>query len=161
MQVPGVPELTDGDPEAIAVENARRKAAAIPSPGAALVLGVDTVVGLCRAGLRQAGRRDAGAARRSRRSAGRPTPSSADSACAAASASAPRRSTPRCTFRELSRALIDWYLATGEWRERAGGYAIQGRGAVLVTRIEGDYLNVVGLPLATLVELEPAVLPIG
>ncbi len=58
-------------------------------------------------------------------------------------------------FRKLSEELIDWYLESGEWRERAGGYAIQGRGAALVTRIEGDYLNVVGLPVATLLELAP------
>jgi septum formation protein len=58
-------------------------------------------------------------------------------------------------FRKLSAELIDWYLRSGEWRERAGGYAIQGRGAALVLRIEGDYLNVVGLPLATLLELAP------
>ena len=49
--------------------------------------------------------------------------------------------------------LLDWYLEKGEWRGRAGGYAIQGAGAALVTRIEGDYLNVVGLPVATLIDL--------
>jgi septum formation protein len=48
---------------------------------------------------------------------------------------------------------LRWYLDSGEWRERAGGYAIQGRGAALVAAIDGDYLNVVGLPLATLLEL--------
>ena len=48
-------------------------------------------------------------------------------------------------FRSLDDASCSsWYLAAGEWRERAGGYAIQGRGAALVSRIEGDYLNVVG-----------------
>ena len=56
-------------------------------------------------------------------------------------------------FRPLPRALVDWYLATGEWEGRAGGYAIQGRGAALVTGIAGDYLNVVGLPLARLLDL--------
>ena len=64
-------------------------------------------------------------------------------------------------FRELNEELIDWYLDSGEWRERAGGYAIQGRGAALVTRIEGDYLNVVGLPVATLIELAPWLLGVG
>jgi septum formation protein len=63
-------------------------------------------------------------------------------------------------FRPLSRRMIDWYLATGEWRERAGSYAIQGRGAALVRGIEGDYLNVVGLPVNALLELAPWLLGI-
>jgi septum formation protein len=58
-------------------------------------------------------------------------------------------------FRDLDDAAIAAYLDTGEWRERAGAYAIQGRGAVLVRAIEGDYLNVVGLPVATLIDLIP------
>jgi septum formation protein len=62
-------------------------------------------------------------------------------------------------FRRLDDATLDWYIATGEWEDRAGGYAIQGKGAALVAAIEGDYLNVVGLPLATLLELEPGLLP--
>jgi septum formation protein len=44
-------------------------------------------------------------------------------------------------------------VATNEWEGRAGGYAIQGRGGGLVERIEGDYLNVVGLPASLLVRL--------
>ena len=59
------------------------------------------------------------------------------------------------TSARSSRAVLDWYVATGEWEGRAGGYAIQGRGAALVAGIEGDYLNVVGLPLARLLELLP------
>jgi septum formation protein len=58
-------------------------------------------------------------------------------------------------FRELESWMVDWYLASDEWRERAGGYAIQGRGAALVARIEGDYLNVVGLPVAALLDTAP------
>ena len=57
------------------------------------------------------------------------------------------------TFRELTPRDLAGYLATGEWEGRAGAYAIQGRGAGLVERIEGDFLNVVGLPAAVLVRL--------
>jgi len=56
-------------------------------------------------------------------------------------------------FRELDPRELGTYVATGEWKGRAGGYAIQGRGAALVRSIEGDYLNVVGLPAALLVRL--------
>ena len=45
-----------------------------------------------------------------------------------------------------------------EWRDRAGGYAIQGRGAALVERIEGDFWNVVGLPVPELLRLAPDLL---
>jgi septum formation protein len=62
------------------------------------------------------------------------------------------------TFRALDRALVEWYVASGEWQGRAGGYAIQGRGAALVKRIDGDYLNVVGLPVATLIDVWPGLL---
>jgi nucleoside triphosphate pyrophosphatase len=54
-------------------------------------------------------------------------------------------------FRDLTGAELDAYVASGEWEGRAGGYAIQGVGAGLVTGIEGDYANVVGLPVALLV----------
>ena len=57
----------------------------------------------------------------------------------------------RVTFRELTPRAIARYVATEEWRNRAGAYAIQARGAALVERIEGDYLNVVGLPAALLI----------
>ena len=62
------------------------------------------------------------------------------------------------SFRELSEARIEWYLAKDEWRGRAGAYAIQGAGAALVREIHGDYENVVGLPLATLLDLYPKLL---
>ena len=57
------------------------------------------------------------------------------------------------TFRALTARDIATYVAAGEWEGRAGAYAIQGLGAALVERIEGDYLNVVGLPAALLVRL--------
>jgi septum formation protein len=56
-------------------------------------------------------------------------------------------------FRALDARQVEDYVATGEWEGRAGGYAIQGRGAVLVRSISGDYLNVVGLPLSRLLDL--------
>jgi septum formation protein len=61
--------------------------------------------------------------------------------------------TTRVTFRQLTPRDIATYLSTNEWENRAGAYAIQGVGAALVERIEGDYLNVVGLPAALLVRL--------
>jgi len=59
----------------------------------------------------------------------------------------------RVTFRELTPRDLASYIETREWEGRAGAYAIQGRGAALVRSIEGDYLNVVGLPAACLVRL--------
>jgi septum formation protein len=61
--------------------------------------------------------------------------------------------TTQVAFRELTPRELGTYVATGEWEGRAGAYAIQGRGASLVRFIEGDYLNVVGLPAALLVRL--------
>jgi septum formation protein len=63
------------------------------------------------------------------------------------------RDVTRVTFRALTPRDIAAYVASGEWNERAGSYAIQRAGAGLVERIEGDYLNVVGLPAALLVRL--------
>jgi septum formation protein len=69
------------------------------------------------------------------------------------------RETTRVVFRDLSAGDVDRYLASEEWQGRAGAYAIQGLGASLVARIEGDYLNVVGLPGALLVGLLAARFP--
>ena len=59
----------------------------------------------------------------------------------------------RVTFRALTARDLAAYVTSLEWEGRAGGYAIQGRGAALVERVEGDYLNVVGLPAGLLVRL--------
>lgn len=61
----------------------------------------------------------------------------------------------RVTFRELDEATIETYLASGEWRDRAGGYAIQGLGSFLIEKVEGDFSNVVGMPLRLLLALAP------
>lgn len=61
----------------------------------------------------------------------------------------------RVTFHRLDTPAIDRYLASGEWRGRAGGYAIQGRGSMLVAGVEGDIANVIGLPIGLLLELAP------
>jgi septum formation protein len=57
--------------------------------------------------------------------------------------------------RPLEERDLAWYLSSGEWAERAGAYAIQGRGAALIGGIEGDYLNVVGLPVGALMRIAP------
>jgi len=57
------------------------------------------------------------------------------------------------TFRRLADAAIAEYVASGEWEGRAGAYAIQGLGAGLVDRVDGDYLNVVGLPGSVLLDV--------
>jgi len=59
----------------------------------------------------------------------------------------------RVSFRALTPRELGLYVVSEEWRQRAGGYAIQGLGGALVERIDGDYLNVVGLPTALLVRL--------
>ena len=64
-----------------------------------------------------------------------------------------RHAVTRVSFRALTPRELGLYVVSEEWRERAGGYAIQGLGAGLVERIDGDYLNVVGLPTALLVHL--------
>ena len=61
----------------------------------------------------------------------------------------------RVTFAKLGPELIDRYLASGEWRGRAGGYAVQGLGSALVDGVEGDVSNVIGLPIRLLFSLAP------
>ena len=61
----------------------------------------------------------------------------------------------RVTFGNLGPELIDRYLASGEWRGRAGGYAVQGLGSALVDGVEGDVSNVIGLPIRLLLRLAP------
>jgi septum formation protein len=64
-----------------------------------------------------------------------------------------RVSTTRVSFRELSASEIRRYVATGEPMDKAGAYGIQGKGGILVSRIEGSFSNVVGFPLEKFLEL--------
>jgi septum formation protein len=59
----------------------------------------------------------------------------------------------RVRFGELSAAEIDWYVATGEPKDKAGAYAIQGSAALFIEEIQGDYFNIVGLPIRLIYEL--------
>ncbi len=156
MRPSGAEELEHGRAEDVALENARRKAAAVRdvAPGDVL-LACDTVVDVDGELLGK----PADAARAGafvRRLAGRAH--RVVSGLVIGGAEAVEVTTVR--FRPVPAALADWYVGTGEWEGRAGGYAIQGSGAALVAGIDGDYLNVVGLPLARLLDLRPDLLPI-
>jgi nucleoside triphosphate pyrophosphatase len=157
--VSGADELTGGpSPEAIAAENAHRKAVAVAgADGSATtlpVLGVDTVVAL---DGRMYGKPDGPeqAAGTLRQLSGREH--TVISGLSLIDGDGERTAVARTgvRFRSLTDAAIVAYVDTGEWRGRAGGYAIQGRGALLVAEIHGDYLNVVGLPVAELVRVAP------
>ena len=69
--------------------------------------------------------------------------------------------TSTVVFRDLDRALTDAYVASGEWRDRAGGYAVQGLGSALVEEVRGDLSNVIGLPIHLLASLAPQLLGAG
>jgi septum formation protein len=146
-----VEELADGEPAAVAAEIARRKAlAADPAP---LVLGADTLVAVDGEILGKP--RDAAqAVEYVGRLAGRSHQVVGGIALARrGELIAEAVDVTEVVFRALSAADVEAYVALGEWEGRAGGYAIQGAGAALVRSITGDYLNVVGLPLARLLDL--------
>jgi septum formation protein len=167
-----VEELEAGDPCEVVRENALRKARAARAGAAGAagmtgtteppetVLGCDTVVALH--GVIYGKPSDEEAARATLRALSGATHEVLGGV--ALLAGADERTGVACTevsFRALTDELIEWYLARGEWRGRAGGYAIQGAGAALVTAVRGDYENVVGLPLALLLEMCPTLLGAG
>jgi septum formation protein len=147
-------------PEAVASENALRKARAAEASPGEVVLGVDTLVALDSEIWGKPP--DADAARATlRRLSGRTHRVVSGVALLRAGELQAATAVTDVTFRTLDEASIDWYLAAGEWRDRAGGYAIQGRAAAFVGAIHGDYLNVVGLPVATLLDLWPGLLELA
>src|SRR3954454_19595465 len=137
--VPDVEELEHGDPREMVVENALRKARAVEGD---LVLGVDTTVVLDGKAFGKPANA-AEAEQTLRLLSGRTHQVWSGIALNEKTAAA----CTKVTFHPLHQPLLRWYLRSGEWRDRAGGYAIQGRGAALVERIEGDFWNVVGLPV--------------
>jgi septum formation protein len=156
-----VVEELAGEPAAVARENARRKALAAGAQEGEVVLGVDTIVTLHDEIWGKPPSAQAAAATL-RRLSGRTHSVVSGVALAFGDGDIqPASATTAVTFRKLEEALVNWYMATGEWEGRAGAYAIQGRGAALVDRIDGDYLNVVGLPVAMLVDLWPWLLFLG
>jgi septum formation protein len=154
-----VEELTKGDPAEVVLENARRKARAAATEGA-LVIGCDTDVALDGRLLGKPGDEEE-AGRFLEKLSGREHevlsglvvagPAGAEERSAVASSAV--------VFREVSQAERDRYVASGEWRSRAGGYAVQGLGATLIAAVHGDISNVIGLPIGALLELAPELAP--
>ena len=161
VRVPETSELCSGDPLQLARENALRKARAALAPGAReVVVGCDTLVALD--GVIYGKPADERQARETLTALSGAEHEVISGLALLFGAEQGRERTAIArtgvAFRELSDELLAWYLATGEWRGRAGAYAIQGAGAALVRSVRGDYENVVGLPLASLLDLYPGLL---
>lgn len=160
VRPPDVDELDAGPAPEVALENAYRKAAAVACAGDPPVLGVDTVVSLGGPRGRIFGKpRDEAEAGEMLAALSGARHVVYSGVCLIESGRTRTAAAETLVeFRAAGADVIDAYVATGEWEGRAGGYAIQGRGARLVARIEGDYLNVVGLPVSTLFDLAPGLL---
>ena len=161
VRVPETSELCSGDPLQLARENALRKARAALAPGVPeVVVGCDTLVALD--GVIYGKPADERQARETLTALSGAEHEVISGLALLFGAEQGRERTAIArtgvAFRELSDELLAWYLATGEWRGRAGAYAIQGAGAALVRSVRGDYENVVGLPLASLLDLYPELL---
>jgi septum formation protein len=173
-------EIEQGeDPAQVAVENALRKARAASLAGDGrpeLVIGCDTIVVLD--GVIYGKPPDVDAARRTLSALGGRThevisglavlapgqaaadvpgrPAGPGGRAALVERTAVERT--RVSFRAIDSELLDWYVATEEWRGRSGGYAIQGAGSKLALAVEGEEENVVGLPVRALLALCPELL---
>ena len=143
----------DADPIPLVCEHARGKALSVADQaGERPVLGVDTTV-VCNGRVygKAAGPEDAAAMLDA---LGGETHDVVSGLCLLTQSwEEVEHAVTRVTFRPLTARDIAAYVASGEWESRAGAYAIQGLGAGLVERIEGDYLNVVGLPVSLLVRV--------
>ena len=151
---PDVEELAEGDPRELVVKNALLKLRAVEGDR---VLAADSmVVWDGRAHGKPAG--EAEAERWLRELSGRWHEVMGGIALREQGEERTAVAVTRVRFRDLTDADIARYLASGEWHDRAGGYAIQELGAMLVEEIEGDWFNVVGLPVPALLRLAPDLL---
>lgn len=143
----------EADAEQLVCEHAVGKARSVLDQAAGRpVLGVDTTVVL--GGRLYAKAKNAGEAERMLEELSGRTHAVVSGLCLATPAwEVVSAIATRVTFRKLAPRDLATYVASREWEGRAGAYAIQGRGGALVRRVEGDYLNVVGLPASLLVQL--------
>jgi septum formation protein len=164
------PETSEGEPVSVAVENAQRKALAVARDEAAgvLVLGADTVI-VDRTGTvpRAVGKPTDAAEAASMLARWAGADHHVASAAAVVEAAGPGAEPrvlwadadlTRVRFRMLDEDDVAWYVGTGEWEGRAGAYAIQLRGSLLVDGVDGDWWTVVGLPVALIARRMPALL---
>ncbi|MGK2956034.1 MAG: Maf family protein [Solirubrobacterales bacterium] len=153
--VSGVEEIVHGDPAEVVLANALLKARAVARPGS-IVIGCDTDVVVEEHIIGKPGD-EVRAREYLAQLSGRVHQVFSGLALIGPAEDQARTgvAVSEVRFRELSSQEIDRYLASGEWRNRAGGYAIQGRGSALVAGIEGDIANVIGLPVGLLLELAP------
>jgi septum formation protein len=151
VEAPDVEELTEGEPRELVVQNALLKLRAVPGER---VLAADSmVVWDGRAHGKPAD--EAEAERWLRELSGRWHEVMGGLALREHGQERTDVAVTRVRFRELSDADVGRYLASGEWRDRAGGYAIQGLGSTLVESLHGDLSNVIGLPIPLLLQLAP------
>jgi septum formation protein len=155
--VPGVRELTGGDPEVEVVENARRKARAVEAGPDRLVIACDTDVVLDGKALGKPAD-EAEARSYLDRMAGREHQVLSGLVVLEGGEERSGLERTAVVFKDLSEAERERYVRFGEWRGRSGGYAIQTLGSTLVERLEGSVSNVVGLPVGLLAELAPHLL---
>lgn len=142
-------EISEGRPEEVVVENALRKARAVAAgAGDAIVLGADTDVAIDGRLLGKASGQEV-ARSHLRALSGRAHVVLGGVALLAGGEEMTELVTTRVGFRQLGAREIDSYVASGEWEDRAGAYAVQGLGASFVERVEGDLSNVIGLPVPT------------
>jgi nucleoside triphosphate pyrophosphatase len=158
----GVAEITRGEPQDVVLANARAKALVGQELAGSdrAVLGVDTDVVIDGEVLGKPG--TAQEAETALRTLSARKHEVISALVVLGPASSPERHALEHTtvrFRALSEQMIRLYLASEEWRDRAGGYAVQGLGAMFVEKIEGDLANVIGMPIQAFAQLAPEFLP--